>query len=56
VLRRLFALRATPTVFVGTDLIDFAEGGIAFGYYRDFSIVISYPTYNVLSLQVESLA
>ena len=56
VLRRLFALRATPTVFVGTDLIEFAEGGIAFGYYRDFSIVISYPTYNVLSLQVESLA
>ena len=55
-LRRLFALRATPTVFVGTDLIDFAEGGIAFGYYRDFSVVISYPTFTVLSIEVESLA
>lgn len=55
-LRRLFALRATPTVFVGTDLIDFAEGGIAFGYYIDFSVVISYPTFTVLSIDVESLA
>lgn len=56
VLRRLYALRARPTVWVGTDLIDFAEGGIAFGYYRDFNIVISYPTYTVLSIEVETLA
>jgi hypothetical protein len=55
-LKKLYAVRATPTVFVATDLIDYAEGAVIFGFFRDFNLVVPYPNDCVLNMQVESLA
>lgn len=54
VYRILADLRATPSVWVGTDSAGF-EPLILFGFYRDFSIEISYPTASLCSLEVEGL-
>ena len=44
--------RATPTVYVGAE-----EYGstIIYGFYKDFSTVISYPTSSILNLTLEGL-
>lgn len=50
-------LRATPCVWVGMDA---APAGpysalVAFGFYRDFSISVDYPSYSACSLDIEGL-
>ena len=52
-LQALFAsLRTTPTLWVGADGY---ESLAVYGYYKDFSAVISYPTYSQMSLEIEGL-
>ena len=52
-LQALFAsLRTTPTLWVGSD--DY-EALAIYGYYKDFSAVISYPTYSQMNLEIEGL-
>lgn len=50
----LASVRATPCVWIGADV-----GGLevlnAFGFYRDFSIVVSYPLQALCSLEIEGL-
>lgn len=50
----LKSLRATPCGWIGTDADGF-EVLDAFGFYRDFSIVIRYPTHSLCSLEIEGL-
>lgn len=44
--------RSTPIVYIGSDLY---TPTIVYGYYKDFSIDISYPTHSVCSLELEGL-
>ena len=49
---KLTALRATPALYCVSDLY---EATNIFGFYKDFSVVLSYPDTDVLSLQIEGL-
>ncbi|MDY0212549.1 MAG: hypothetical protein RBR06_06050 [Desulfuromonadaceae bacterium] len=49
--RELSALRATPAVYIGSKY----ESTVVFGFYRDFDIVISYPTHSECSIELEGL-
>lgn len=44
--------RATPAVYVGADGYDSA---IIYGYYRDFTVGIQYPTYSLCNIEIEGL-
>lgn len=44
--------RATPIVYVGTE---HHEGAIIYGYYRDFSVVLSDVSHSTCNLELESL-
>jgi hypothetical protein len=48
----LASYRATPTVYVGSD--DYQSTYI-YGFYKDFSTVISYPTVSILNIELEGL-
>lgn len=50
----LKSLRATPCGWIGTDSDGF-EVLDAFGFYRDFSIVVRYPTSSLCSIEIEGL-
>lgn len=49
---QLAALRATPVVYIGTD--EYAST-VIYGFYKDHSIDIAYPTESVLSIEIEGL-
>lgn len=52
-LQALFAsLRTTPTLWVGSDEF---ESLAVYGFYKDFSAVIAYPTYSQMQLEIEGL-
>jgi len=51
----LYTLRATPAVWIVTDDPLFEEASIILGWYREFSTEISYPTFSLLSIELESL-
>ena len=46
--------RATPIVYVGSDLTDYSAT-IVYGFYKDFNVEIAYPSYSVCTLTVEGL-
>lgn len=48
----LASYRATPIVYFGSDLY---SSTIVYGFYKDFSIVISQPSHSVCSLEIEGL-
>jgi hypothetical protein len=50
----LSELRATPCVWVGTD-DDTYSPLVVYGFYREFSLEISYPTKSYCSLDIEGL-
>jgi len=53
--RTLSGLRATPSMWIGTERIGY-DPLIVFGWYRDFSIDVQYPTHSYVSLEIEGLA
>lgn len=53
--RTIADLRATPCVWVGVDSTGYAPLTI-FGFYRDFSIDVAYPTKSYCNLEIEGLA
>lgn len=53
--RTIADLRATPCVWVGVDSAGYAPLTI-FGFYRDFSIDVAYPTKSYCNLEIEGLA
>ena len=54
--RLLYDLRATPCIWIGADDGQYDEPLTVFGYYRDFSTDITYPTASYCSLDIEGLA
>lgn len=48
----LSELRATPCVWIGSTHY---QGTIVYGFYKDFDIVISYPTWSDCRLEIEGL-
>lgn len=51
--RRLLAsVRATPTLWVGSDLY---ESTVIYGFCKDFSLTIAYENYSQCALELESL-
>jgi len=53
--RVLADLRATPCAWIGTDVAGY-EPLTLYGFYRDFSIDVAYPTTSYCSLEIEGLA
>lgn len=53
--RILYDLRAVPVLWFASQNPTFEEALVVFGYYRDFSTDISYPTYSYCSLEIEGL-
>jgi hypothetical protein len=53
--RALYDLRAVPALWFASDDPKFEEALVVFGYYKDFSTDISYPTYSYCSLEIEGL-
>ena len=54
VARKLAAVRATPVIWLADDA-DILESLVAFGFYRDWGIDITYPNYCEASIQIEGL-
>jgi hypothetical protein len=52
--RILADIRAVPSVFIGSEAEDYSPL-IVYGFYRDFSIDIAYPTKSFCRLEVEGL-
>lgn len=50
--KTLAAIRAIPVVWVGSDLY---ASMIVYGFFKDFGIVIPYPTMSTCSLEIEGL-
>lgn len=52
--RLLASLRATPCVYIGADTIGY-EPMINYGFYKDFSMVVSYSQHHLCNLEIEGL-
>ena len=50
--RLLASYRTTLLVWIGSEIY---SSLIIYGYYRDHSIIISYPTFGILSIEVEGM-
>jgi hypothetical protein len=55
VVETLQSVLAEPTAWIGTDAAEYSNGSIIFGAFKDFNIVISYPTYSMLDIEVQGL-
>lgn len=53
--RVLYGIRSTPTLFILTDDTAYEELAVVFGYYRDFNVEVSYPTFALCSIEIEGL-
>ncbi|MFZ2172403.1 MAG: hypothetical protein WAW61_22545 [Methylococcaceae bacterium] len=54
IFRQLALFRATPCIWIGTEVAGY-EPLTIYGFYKDFSIEISYPTTNMCSIEIEGL-
>lgn len=52
VIRNLSAVRATPCIWIGTEL---TTSTIVYGWYRDFSVQVTYPQISDCSIEIEGL-
>ncbi|WP_028451856.1 hypothetical protein [Chitinilyticum aquatile] len=48
----LAALRAKPALFIGSDLY---SATVIYGFFKDFDVVIAYPTFSECSIELEGL-
>lgn len=53
--RTLEAVRATPCVWMGVPGSETYSPMTIYGYYKDFSLEVAYPTKHLCSLEIESL-
>jgi len=51
----MYSIRSTPCVWIGSDDPELQEPLVVFGYTKDFSTEISYPTFALMNLDVEGL-
>lgn len=53
--RTLYNLRARPAVWISADNPTYEEAAVVYGFYRDFSTTIPYPTHSMCSIEIEGL-
>jgi hypothetical protein len=53
--RLMYQLRATPCVWIASSDTRLEEAAIVYGFYRDFSATIAYPTRTLYALEIEGL-
>lgn len=53
--RFLYNIRATPVVWVGSDDPQLEEAVVVYGFYKEFSVDIAYPSHSLCSLEIEGL-
>lgn len=53
--RVLYSLRAIPALWIASDEPLLEETTVVFGFYRDFSTEITYPTYSACTMEIEGL-
>lgn len=53
--RFLYGLRAVPSVWIGADDPRLEEALVVYGFYKDFSTDIAYPSHSLCSLEIEGL-
>ena len=53
--RFLYSIRATPVVWVASDMNIYEEALVVYGFYKDFTTEIAYPSFSQCSIEVESL-
>lgn len=53
--RTLYDVRAKPSVWIASDDPVYEEVAVIYGYYKDFSTIVSYPTVCMVSIEIESL-
>lgn len=53
--RLLYNLRTIPALWISTTDTELSEPLVLFGFYKDFSTTISYPTHALCSLEIEGL-
>lgn len=53
--RILYQFRATPVLWIASTDIQLEEPLIIYGFYKDFSTEISYPSHSICNLQIEGL-
>ena len=51
----LTSIRATPVVWIASDDPTFEEAMVIYGFYKDFSTTIAYPSHSLCNLQIEGL-
>lgn len=51
----LYSIRAKPSVWIASDDPTYEEALIVYGFYRDFSTEIAYPTTSLCGLEIEGL-
>lgn len=54
IFRRLAGLRATPAVYIGAEESGY-EPMIIYGFFKDFSIDVAYPTHHLCSIEIEGI-
>lgn len=54
IFRRLAELRATPAIYIGTESSGY-DPLIVYGFFRDFSIDVAYPSHHLCSIEVEGI-
>lgn len=55
VIEVLSDLRAEPCAWIASEEDGFAQGAIVFGFYKDFTLAVNYPTTSLCSLEIEGL-
>jgi hypothetical protein len=53
--RVLYDLRATPVLWIATDVPEFSEPMTVYGFYRDFYCAINAPAVSTYQLEIEGL-
>ena len=53
--RFLYSIRATPVVWIGADDPLLEEAMVVYGFYKDFSTDIGYPSFSLCSIEIEGL-
>jgi hypothetical protein len=53
--RLLYSIRSKPVIWVASDDPAYEDLGVLYGFIRDFSTSINYPTHSMCSLEIEGL-
>lgn len=50
-----YKLRSVPTTWIATEDSSYTSGALIYGYYKDFSVDVTYPTMCACSLEIEGM-